>query len=571
MSPPTNLPILFLNPQTKTAELQTQLQRLAWFNVPISLAIAVILYWLMPETGLWQLGIVIVLAHFVMMALVYGGYFKLAVYVLPISFFVITVLGAQWTNDQQGLFVGFFGLAILVTSALLGSRATAVAILMSIIACATFFLQPHQPIWLPPYLSLILASFQLIVFGMVGHFTMRKLVFAFWEMQSTNDSLTSIQQQLREQQAALARSEQTKRAILASIPDMMALIDTSGRYLDYQALQYFREEDPPESVIGQTVHDKLPPHLAAQRMSYIHEAVTSQQIITYQESQSVRGQAHIFSTRIMAVDEERVLVMMRDVTEEKRQEAANLAAQKVESVGLLAGGVAHDFNNLLTGMMAQTSLALSKLPEDAPAAKHIRKANVAAERAADLTRQLLAYAGQGSINLELLSLNQIIRENVGLLRASLPAHVDLELALTKKELLLEADKGHIHQVVMNLIINAAEAIQGEHGRIYLRTKLLQPDQLPSTTYIVDHRLHPDQPHICLRVSDTGVGIGAETMVRIFDPFFSKKKDGRGLGLSATLGIIRRYHGAILVESQPDQGTTFWVLFPPETKNSPEGE
>ena len=210
MSPPTNLPILFLNPQTKTAELQTQLQRLVWFNVPISLAIAVILYWLMPETGLWQLGIIVVLAHFVMMALVYGGYFKLAVYVLPLSFFVITVLGAQWTNDQQGLFVGFFGLAILVTSALLGSRATAVAILMSIIACATFFLQPHQPIWLPPYLSLILASFQLIVFGMVGHFTMRKLVFAFWEMQSTNDSLTSIQQQLREQQAALARSEQTK-------------------------------------------------------------------------------------------------------------------------------------------------------------------------------------------------------------------------------------------------------------------------------------------------------------------------------------------------------------------------
>jgi signal transduction histidine kinase len=569
--PTTNLPILFLNPQTNINTLKAQLRHFIFLNIPISIALVLTFYWFAPETDLWKLGGVLLIMYLAMLGLIGLGYFKLSLYVLPATLVSITFLGAQSVQDQQGLFVSFFGLAILTAAVLLGSRATAVVVLISIAATTYLFLQPQEAVLLPPLLSILLAIFPLLIFGFIGHYAMRKLVLSFWEVQHNNTNLSQVEQQLREQQAALERSEQTKKAILESIPDMMALIDKDGRYLEYQALQYFREEDPPESVIGQTVQDKLPPHLAQQRMAHIQQTLATREIITYQESQSVRGQAHFFSTRIMAVDEERVLVMMRDVTEEKRQEAANLAAQKLESVGLLAGGVAHDFNNLLTGMMAQTSLAIAKLPEDAPAARHIVKANLAAERAADLTRQLLAYTGQGGVQLEPLDLNQIIQENAGLLQASLPVHVDLALHLTRKELRLVADRGHIHQVVMNLIINAAEAIQDEYGRVHLRTKLLHPNDVPRTAYMVDHRTQPNQPHICLRVRDTGVGIGSETMVRIFDPFFSKKKQGRGLGLSATLGIIRRYHGAILVDSQPNEGTTFWVLFPLETKNSPEGE
>ena len=560
--PPPSFPILFLNPQTSPARLQAQLQHLIWVNISVTLAVGVVLYLAFPNNHLWQLGGILAVIHLLMLGLLQVGYLRLALYLLPIGLLGTTWLGAVWTEDHQGFFVGFFGLGVLTTAALLGSRATAVAVLFSIIASIQLFLAPTEAVWLPIRLSIIWATAQLVVFGLIGHFAMRKLVLSLLELQQNNQTLTHIQHQLEEQQAALARSEQTKKAILASIPDMMALISKEGEYLEYQALQYFREEDPPESVVGLTVHDKLSPNLAAQRMAYIAQALSTRQMITYEESQSVRGQAHFFSTRIMAVDDERVLVMMRDITEEKQQEAANLAAQKVESVGLLAGGVAHDFNNLLTGMMTQTSLALAKLEPDAPPAKHILKANIAAERAADLTRQLLAYAGQGSIHLETLDLNGLIRENVSLIQASLPVQVDIEIQFGEQPLWIEADRGHVHQVVMNLIINAAEAIH-EAGTIYLSTEWMAPSAVPDVPYTADHRTQPDQPHICLCVSDTGIGIGPDTMVRIFDPFFSKKKEGRGLGLSATLGIIRRYGGAILLDSTPGHGTTFWVLWPPK--------
>lgn len=253
-------------------------------------------------------------------------------------------------------------------------------------------------------------------------------------------------------------------------------------------------------------------------------------------------------------------MVVRDITERKQAENRLRQTQKLESLGLLAGGIAHDFNNLLTGMLGQTSLALDKISPEHPAWPNIDKAVISARRAADLTRQLLAYAGRGQFQVEPMDLNQLIRENASLLETVLTSQARLHLVLAPDLCLIEADRGQIQQIVMNLVINATEAITRESGDVTVTTfeEALTLDD--SKQYVGGDTLPPGH-YVCLKVSDTGAGIDSETLARIFDPFFTTKLHGTGLGLSATVGIVRTHKGGIQVASQVGQGTTFKILFP----------
>jgi two-component system, cell cycle sensor histidine kinase and response regulator CckA len=253
----------------------------------------------------------------------------------------------------------------------------------------------------------------------------------------------------------------------------------------------------------------------------------------------------------------------RDITAEKKNAEQMRQTQKLESLGVLAGGIAHDFNNLLTGILGNASLALDDLAPGSPAAASVAAVIEASERAAQLSRQMLAYSGRGHFVLELVDLSARIRETLPLIKAAVPPAVEIRLDLEPNLPAIEADPAQMQQLIMNIIINAAEAVpEGKPGRVTITSRSVQIDgrSLPPHQDVGMGELTPG-PFVMFEVSDTGVGMDEDTKSRIFDPFFTTKFTGRGLGLAAVLGIVRGHRGSIRVSSALGKGTTFRILFP----------
>ena len=250
----------------------------------------------------------------------------------------------------------------------------------------------------------------------------------------------------------------------------------------------------------------------------------------------------------------------RDITEQKKLQQQLLHTQKLESIGVLAGGVAHDFNNLLVGILANSSMVASALPASDPLREVIAQVVTAAERAAALTRQLLAYAGRGRFVTEPVNVSALIREIIGLLHNNIPPHVRVRLELKDDLPLFEADVSQLQQVVMNLVINAAEAIDGKPGNVVVSTAVRVLSRESILAVRSCDELAPGQ-YVVVEVRDDGSGMDATTLQKIFDPFFTTKFTGRGLGLAAVLGIVRGHNGALKVDSEPGRGTTFRIFLP----------
>jgi PAS domain S-box-containing protein len=256
------------------------------------------------------------------------------------------------------------------------------------------------------------------------------------------------------------------------------------------------------------------------------------------------------------------VVWVLDLTERKRLEERLRQRAKLESVGILAGGIAHDFNNLLTSIMGNTALAADQLPEDSELRELLDHAILATERAADLTRQLLAYAGKGHFVIRPLDVSRLVNETFAIVRGSMGRNVTCQLHLTDGLPPVEADAVQIQQVVMNLMINAAEAIGHEEGRVDIETGTMIVGSGGAKDAPVENNLAPGT-YVFIRVRDTGCGMDEETKRQIFDPFFTTKFTGRGLGLAAAQGIARSHNGSITVETAPGKGSTFLVLLPAE--------
>lgn len=235
---------------------------------------------------------------------------------------------------------------------------------------------------------------------------------------------------------------------------------------------------------------------------------------------------------------------------------------QLETIGFLATGIAHDFSNLLTSIVGQTSMALATLPQDNVAARsHIEKAMQAAEFAAELTRQLLTYANSEEAPDELIDLNQLTNDTVGLLNTTLLKGLSLKLDLANNLPPIEAKRAHIQQIIMNLIINAAESIENGQGIVLLRTGLEILKEHDTRYNFVNGRSPFPGSYIYLQITDTGCGISHQQMQKVFSPFFTTKPAGRGLGLSTILDIVELYQGGITVESQLRLGTTFCIFLP----------
>ncbi|HXS97576.1 MAG TPA: response regulator [Candidatus Limnocylindrales bacterium] len=255
---------------------------------------------------------------------------------------------------------------------------------------------------------------------------------------------------------------------------------------------------------------------------------------------------------------EGMVVTFADISERKRTEDHLLQSAKLESLGVLAGGLAHDFNNILTGILGNASLVLESIPRSDSNHELLQEVVNASERAADLTRQMLAFAGKGRFVIEPVDLSRAIEDISELMDTSLPKPVRLSMELARDLPLVDADLRQLQQMVFNLVINAGEAIGERPGLVVVETGTRELTQAKRAAPFDD--LQPGL-YAYAAVQDTGTGMDAQTLSRIFDPFFTTKFTGRGLGLPAAMGIARSHHGAIQVESEAGRGSRFEVLLP----------
>lgn len=324
----------------------------------------------------------------------------------------------------------------------------------------------------------------------------------------------------------------------------------------------------PEAII-----EKVHPDDRSKVMLIVTQALKSCQSFEV-EARILRpdGEIRIIDTKveIVAGDDNRAVRMVgigQDITERVKEETRRLEleqqfqhTQKLESLGVLAGGIAHDFNNILTGILGNSGLALMDLAPDSPAYDNIRSVAKSSRRAAELCRQLLAYTGKSDLIVGAIHLNEIIEELTQLFNVSIAQKATLHYSLQPGLPLIRGDATQVHQVIMNLITNAADAIKERRGEIYVRTG----SEYCSQEYLQETYLNDDLPegqYVFVEVEDNGMGMDNETLARMFDPFFTTKFTGRGLGLAALLGIVRSHRGAVKVTSAPGKGTIFRVLFP----------
>ncbi|MFO7562881.1 MAG: ATP-binding protein [Enhygromyxa sp.] len=260
---------------------------------------------------------------------------------------------------------------------------------------------------------------------------------------------------------------------------------------------------------------------------------------------------------------ERVAFELERLEAVDRRRAAErrlLESQRIESLGLLAGGVAHDFNNLLVGVLGNADLALASLPAEAPARPRVQDIVEAAMQASRLCAQMLAYAGQAQLETTRFEIGALIEQVTALLRASIPKHCALDLRLASAPIWVEGDSTQITQILMNLVTNAADAIGDSQGRISVTTseRVLGDPELAGL--IGSPKLEPGT-YACVQVRDDGCGMSEETRARVFDPFFTTKPHGHGLGLAAMLGIVARHQGGVRVESELGRGSCFCLCLP----------
>lgn len=371
---------------------------------------------------------------------------------------------------------------------------------------------------------------------------------------------------------ALQEASRRQRAILDNSTDLMWVKDIAGRYTAVntafsRALGYSMAE-----IEGRTVRDVADAEAAALVEAQDAEVLATRTAVTVERTSRVGGDERVFEVTITPIIGEfgeatgttgtaRDITDRRRLEDERARDAARMQeAQKLESLGLLAGGVAHDFNNLLGVIQANAELARLDLPADSPVREPFTEIERSAQRAADLTRQMLAYAGMGRVAIELVDISTLVRGTADLLRSVVTKkaqlHFDLEGTLPP----VEGDATQLRQVVMNLISNASDAIGEYDGTITLRT-MRQRLQRGDVILAFGQDELRDGTYVVVEVADTGTGMSRETQQRIFDPFFTTKFVGRGLGLAAVLGILRAHGGAIAIDSAIGRGSTFRIYLP----------
>lgn len=386
---------------------------------------------------------------------------------------------------------------------------------------------------------------------------------------------------LKTSEEAVRANETFVATLMNAIPVPIFFKDNAGLYLgcneSYEEFYGLSQE----AIAGKSVFDIAPRELAeiyhAKDLELFQHAGTQ---VYETQIRNVQGAIrdvifHKASFTDNAGNVCGLIGAILDITDRKKAEEDRLElerrllhTQKLESLGILSGGIAHDFNNLLLAVLGNLDLALRKLPQEIPARNNIEQAIKAASHAAKLTNMMLAYSGKAMFMIKPVNLSELVRENVTMWDVAIPKSITLEQHLDHTVPIINADAGQLLQVIMNLITNAAEAIGEASGTIILATGCGKFDRSVLNDSRLDEKC-PTGRYVWLEVNDNGCGMDEETLHKLFDPFFTTKFTGRGLGMSAVLGIIRAHKGALLVKSAPAAGTTIRVLLPTPAKKPTE--
>lgn len=348
--------------------------------------------------------------------------------------------------------------------------------------------------------------------------------------------------------------------ITSNVPAQITYFDTDENFI-YVNSRFLKLHEEAGDPVGRHRADVLSATVYNYSKPYLERALTGECVqFDYEvlHNGKVERISEIQFTPLFDEDTlQGIIALATDVTQMRRTESALYEAQRAESLGVVAGGIAHDFNNLLSAMLGQASLAKWKLDASHPALPHIEKNIDTTERASQLTKQMLAYSGRGNFEKQVFDLNKLLVDNGDLLRVSIPKQVALHVMPADGALHIKADLAQVQQVVMNLMLNAAQAIEGGNGNIWIETRpvTLNGEQ-PFGTQILD-----GGHYVCCSVRDDGCGMSAEVQRRIFDPFFTTKQNGSGLGLAAVSGIVHGHGGGLRVTSKVGEGTMFELLLP----------
>jgi PAS domain S-box-containing protein len=368
------------------------------------------------------------------------------------------------------------------------------------------------------------------------------------------------------EEALRAKTEELDRYFMTSL-DLLCIADMSGHFLRLNPEWSRTLGYPLAELEGRRFVDLVHPDDMADTLSALADLAQGRQMLNFVNRFRCQDGSYRWIEWRSYASGRLINAVARDITERQRAQQERLEmerqvqqAQKLESLGVLAGGIAHDFNNLLSGILGSAELALLAIGPGHPAQANLALLKEAALRATELCRQMLAYSGKGKFVIEALDLSVMIAEMRHLLEVSISKKAALRLELAPSLPAIDADVTQIRQILLNLVINASEAMEDRGGVIRVATGALQYDRDYLNSLALDEGL-PEGYYVFMEVGDTGCGMDDETMKRIFDPFFTTKFSGRGLGLAATLGIVRGHHGAIKVYSEVGVGTNVKILLP----------
>jgi PAS domain S-box-containing protein len=405
------------------------------------------------------------------------------------------------------------------------------------------------------------------IVGLAEDITARKMVES--EIRALSEQLEArvVERttQLRDANDALRKADSRQRALLNAIPDVVFRIHRDGTFLDFSA-PHGDTLLPPDRIIGSNLMASAIPEGARVALtSAIGRAIDTGAVVPMEYVLPADGAGRHFEARIVRSGPDEVVATIRDITKRKSAEAHRerleqqlRQSQKMEAIGTLAGGIAHDFNNILTAILGYAELLRAQVRGQSGVEERLAEIAKAGARAKDLVSQILTFSRRQEHTRTTMSLGPAVDEALKLLRAAIPASIEIDAQVDPDLPPVLADATQIHQVVMNLAANAAAAMAGGPGRLRVRCSAVELD----ASGAVDAGLHAGR-FVRLVIEDSGCGMPPEVLERIFDPFFTTKGpgDGTGLGLSVVHGIVKAHEGAILVDTRVGEGTAFRIYFP----------
>jgi PAS domain S-box-containing protein len=413
------------------------------------------------------------------------------------------------------------------------------------------------------YESIFIVDLNLLVFALIGSRIARDAQSNALDLRTTIDQLSKANLELRETAEALRESEQQQVSIYNTVRDVIfhLAVEPGGqfRFVSVNAAFLAVTGLSREAVVGKTVDQVIPEPSLAYVLGKYRQAIQEKTTVLWEETSDyptgrLTGEvsvAPVFDNKGTCTH---LVGSVHDITELRRTQELAFARQKLETVGTLANGIAHDFNNILGAVLAQADLALSELAPDSAPTGELKAIRDAAMRGAEIVRELLIYAGSESPVLVPLDISKVIEEMFGLLKVSVSKHATIEMNLPKDLPAVRANPAQISQLLMNLVTNASDAIGARTGmiRVMARRVAAASGAAGSST---------ERDYVQLEVSDTGCGMKFETQAKVFEPFFSTKSMGRGIGLAVVDGIVRSLGGTIRLESEPGKGTVIRISLP----------